>query len=362
MEIIREILAWLPVKPLCRFRCVSKSWNSLTFDPQFVKMHFNKALEHEDVLHQRRRVIVTDVYSGELYSFNLDEFLNHKDIDNVDDNLDLLVTEVDRVRDISGYLVFYCNCLLLFRSNEMFYLFNPVTRESKVVPKFPNLFSLVSGRLYGFGFDLCTQDYKMVYGVCSTIEQFEVKFSVYSLKTGSWRVIQKGYLYVSLNPGMQGRLLNGGIHWLVYRNYRNYGDVSSMVLLSFVLAEEDVREIPLPPDFNIQDEEVYLSVFRECLCLILGFNEVVWIMKEYGVRDSWTKIRISIPPCQWLHSGFRKKNYDLLLLEDAEEKLVMINFEEGTFRNLSIHGVPEVGYVVVYLESLVSPNHFAITD
>jgi hypothetical protein len=53
---------------------------------------------------------------------------------------------------------------------------------------------------------------------------------------------------------------------------------------------------------------------------------------------------------------------DLLLLEDAEEKLVMINFEEGTFRNLSIHGVPEVGYVVVYLESLVSPNHFAITD
>lgn len=101
MEIIREILAWLPVKPLCRFRCVSKSWNSLTFDPQFVKMHFNKALEHEDVLRQRRRVIVTDVYSGELYSFNLDEFLNCKDIDNVDDNLDLLVTEVDRVGDIS---------------------------------------------------------------------------------------------------------------------------------------------------------------------------------------------------------------------------------------------------------------------
>lgn len=215
------------------------------------------------------------------------------------------------------------------------------------------------GTLYGFGFDLSTQDYKMVYGVCSAIEQFELMFSVYSLKTGSWRLIQKGYPYVSLNPGMQGRLLNGCIHWLVYRNYR---DVSSMVLLSFVLAEEEVLEIPLPPDFNIQGEDVYLSVFRECLCLILGFNEVAWVMKEYGVRDSWTEIRISIPPCQWLHSGFRKKNYDLLLLEDAEEKLVMINFEEATFRNLSIHGVPEVGYVVVDLESLVSPNHFAITD
>ncbi|PRQ34716.1 putative F-box domain-containing protein [Rosa chinensis] len=107
MEIIREILTWLPVKPLCRFRCVSKSWNSLTFDPKFVKMHFNKALEHDDVLYQRRRVMVSDCNSGKFYSFNLDEFLNHDHIDNVGggdggENHELLVTEVDRVGDVSG--------------------------------------------------------------------------------------------------------------------------------------------------------------------------------------------------------------------------------------------------------------------
>ncbi|PRQ34715.1 putative F-box associated domain, type 1 [Rosa chinensis] len=135
-----------------------------------------------------------------------------------------------------------------------------------------------------------------------------------------------------------------------------------MVLLSFVLAEEEVREIPLPPCFSIEGEDVYLSVFRECLCMILGYNEELWVMKEYGGRESWTKIRISIPPCQWLHSGFRKKNYDLLLLEDANDKLVLLNFDEDTFRNLSIRGVSQVGYVVVYLESLVSPNYFGVTD
>ncbi|KAL6204310.1 hypothetical protein ACLB2K_021578 [Fragaria x ananassa] len=188
MEIIREILAWLPVKPLCRFRCVSKSWNSLTFDPKFVKMHFNKALEHEDVLYQRRRVLVSDFYSGEFYSFSLDEFLNSDDIDNVggdDESHELLVTEVSRVGNVGA---------------------------------------------------------------------------------------------------------------------------------------EEVREIPLPPCCHIEGDDFYLSVFRDCLCVILGSGEDVWVMKEYGVRESWTKIRISIPPCEWLHSGFRKKSYDLLLLEDHDNR------------------------------------------
>ncbi|KAL6195344.1 hypothetical protein ACLB2K_030963 [Fragaria x ananassa] len=350
MEIIREILAWLPVKPLCRFRCVSKSWNSLTFDPKFVKMHFNKALEHEDVLYQRRRVLVSDCYSGEFYSFSLDEFLNSDDIDNVggdDENHELLVTEVSRVGNFRGSSVFYSNALMLFGSNERFLLFNPETRESKVVPVFPKLgqWSSFDGMLYGFGFDPSNQDYKM--------------FGVYSLKTGYWRVIEKAYPYQCVPNGVQGKLLNGGIHWLVYRNHR---DVSSMVLLSVVLAEEEVREIPLPPHFHIRGGDVYLSVFRDCLCMILGYGEEVWVMKEYGVRESWIKIRISIPLCEWVHSGFRKKYYDLLLLEDVENKLVLLNFDKNTFRNLSICGVPEVGYAVVYLESLVSPNNFGITD
>ncbi|KAL6203522.1 hypothetical protein ACLB2K_027222 [Fragaria x ananassa] len=345
MEIIREILAWLTVKSLCRFRCVSKSWNCLTFDPKFVKMHFNKALEHEDVLYQRRRVLVTGVYS---------------------------VTEVSRVGDVRGSSVFYSNALILFESNQRFSLFNPVTRESKVVPVFPKIgqWDIINAKLYGFGFDPSTQDYKMV---CMTCEDcavmrrqhphspilMELKFGVYSLKTGYWRVIEKGYPCQCLSHGGMGKLLNGGIHWLVYRDY---GDLSSMVVLSFVLAEEEVREIPLPPCCHIEGDDVYLSVFRDCLCVILGYGEEVWVMKENGVRESWTKIRISIPPCEWVHSGFRKKYYDLLLLEDDENKLVLLNFDKNIFRNLSIHGVPEVGYAVVYLESLVSPNNFGIAD
>lgn len=122
MEIIGEILAWLPVKSVCRFRCVSKSWNSLISEPQFVNyMHFNKALEHEDVLYQRRRVMFSDVSSFDLFSFNLDEFLNHNDIDNFgdDESNDLLITEFHQLTTslgspISASHVFHCNGLLVF--------------------------------------------------------------------------------------------------------------------------------------------------------------------------------------------------------------------------------------------------------
>lgn len=34
-DLIVEILSWLPVDALLRFRCVCKSWKSLIFDPSF---------------------------------------------------------------------------------------------------------------------------------------------------------------------------------------------------------------------------------------------------------------------------------------------------------------------------------------
>lgn len=147
MEIIGEILAWLPVKPVYRFRCVSKSWNSLISEPQFVNMHFNKALEHEDVLYQRRRVMFNDVSSFDLFSFNLDEFLNHNDIDTFGaaKRNDLLITEFHQLTTslgspISASHVFYCNRLLVFTCYNKFCLFNPTTMESKLITVLPKQF------------------------------------------------------------------------------------------------------------------------------------------------------------------------------------------------------------------------------
>ena len=42
-ELIVDILSRLPVKTLCRFKCVLKPWRSLISDPDFVKTHLLRA-------------------------------------------------------------------------------------------------------------------------------------------------------------------------------------------------------------------------------------------------------------------------------------------------------------------------------
>lgn len=42
-ELILEIISWLPVKPLIRFRCVNNFFKTIVSDPHFVQMHLNKS-------------------------------------------------------------------------------------------------------------------------------------------------------------------------------------------------------------------------------------------------------------------------------------------------------------------------------
>ncbi|KAK7266473.1 hypothetical protein RIF29_19117 [Crotalaria pallida] len=50
-EHVVDILSWLPVKSLMRFKSVSKSWNSLICHPNFVKLHLQRSRpKHTDVL------------------------------------------------------------------------------------------------------------------------------------------------------------------------------------------------------------------------------------------------------------------------------------------------------------------------
>ncbi|CAN6200896.1 unnamed protein product [Urochloa humidicola] len=42
-DVIFAVLSWLPAKPLCRFRCVSKAWRALISDPAFVAAQKSRA-------------------------------------------------------------------------------------------------------------------------------------------------------------------------------------------------------------------------------------------------------------------------------------------------------------------------------
>ncbi|KAI9160690.1 hypothetical protein LWI28_010691 [Acer negundo] len=64
--LIVEILSRLPVKALCRFRCVSKPWLALINHPRFSKMHISRTHKQRLILQKSIAQRDHSLYSVEL--------------------------------------------------------------------------------------------------------------------------------------------------------------------------------------------------------------------------------------------------------------------------------------------------------
>lgn len=98
--------------------------------------------------------------------------------------------------------------------------------------------------------------------------------------TNSWRLI------VDFPPvRSSGKFVSGKLNWLVCLD----DSVTVWPIVSLDLGTESYQEI-LQPDCGEGIEMVNsstLGVLRDCLCLLRGQD--IWLMKEYGNRDFWTK-------------------------------------------------------------------------
>ncbi|KAL6187593.1 hypothetical protein ACLB2K_038991 [Fragaria x ananassa] len=224
-EVMHEILSRLPVKPLCRFKLVSKPWLSLISNPKFIAM-YSKAIENnKDVFSQRRRLVFTDGENLSLYSLDLDQFLdhNHAVLKNRKHNEDVdgpvaVATELDFVYNLFPKgrrqwfpFIHSCNSLLLSESCYGYRLINPVAKESKKLPKTPTWRWKPGFRdLYGFGYDYSTKEYKVVIG--QFFYGHGTVFSVYTLETDSWRRIKGLPCIPTPDLSRDGIVVNGGVH------------------------------------------------------------------------------------------------------------------------------------------------------
>lgn len=98
-------------------------------------------------------------------------------------------------------------------------------------------------------------------------------------------------------------------------------------------------------------------MFRDCLCITFkeyenGYYDEFWVMKEYGVSESWTRMKISTPYHDLLHFGFSTESHDLMV---RDQSFVMYNFKEDSFRRIcDITEVSDrVQSVGTYVEGLV---------
>ncbi|GJV91210.1 hypothetical protein Tco_1539023 [Tanacetum coccineum] len=134
---------------------------------------------------------------------------------------------------------------------------------------------------------------------------------------------------------------------------------SKPVIVAFSLADEKFSELPPPnlySEVDMSDIDTKLVALGEKLAIVNEVKGDIWLMNEYGVQKSWTKIVIhgfnEIPMVRPQVFYDNRKNLflssDLLWIYDVEEK---------TFcKSVDISYMKIRSFIGAYAESLVSPK------
>ncbi|XP_059645935.1 F-box protein CPR1-like [Cornus florida] len=271
-DVIVDILSRLPVKPLLKFRFVSKPWCALIDSPSFIKSHLNRSIETKT----NRSIICRDC---DLYSIDFDS-LDH-------------AVELDHPLKKSRWRSY------------------PSRRLSSRVDS-----AFASSLFMGLDFPY--------------------------------------YLRYKREHAM---VVNGALHWLVSR--RPESDKANLIA-AFDLGVEEYRLVPLP---ELLDQNVHMNLkdFGGCLSLLCNYFEVrveIWVMEEYGVKESWTKLfSVTQPSMIRSFDYVRPLDYSRsggeILLEQDGKKLVWYDLERKTVKNVRIHGLDHLIEPYICVASLV---------
>ncbi|KAK3010480.1 hypothetical protein RJ639_012699 [Escallonia herrerae] len=127
--------------------------------------------------------------------------------------------------------------------------------------------------------------------------------------------------------------------------------VYSTAIAAFDLADEEFKEVAPPTDADISRiHHLSLAVIGGRLCSVDSRSNVqldMWVMKEYGVTESWSKLSIVGPnvfstvPLDFIEGG-----EELLVID--EDKLAVYNVKERRFRDIVVSHHIKAGNVALY--------------
>ncbi|PWA59928.1 F-box domain-containing protein [Artemisia annua] len=357
-EIIEAILFRLPAKSLGRFKSVSKPWYFLISNPQFIKTHM---LQNKT----SKMILISD--SKTLYSLDINELHTYPNNNNGDEDITTTATEI--TFPLVQYSIKWekilgsCNGLVLAKDeDDAIFLINPTTQEVRKVPSSP--FALPfdeSFIMHGFGYNPCTQDYHVI--TISFWDETEnehhpddtyMYVNIYSLRENSWMELSDSPYDHAFGNLTSGILVNENLHWLTSRR-----PCYTTVIAAFSLVNKEFNEIEYPHSINNGN-----GVFNELIVVggklcIFGarLGNHLWVMEEYGVKESWIKIclhGIEIDPVKPICS-VDGSDRDVVLGD--EDGIVVYNMDDTRCRNLRIVGGPN-GFAIggTYVESLESPK------
>ncbi|CAK7349724.1 unnamed protein product [Dovyalis caffra] len=361
-EILFDILSRLPTTSLHNAKLVCCSWRNLVQDPVLVDMHFTRQPENNPclILHSDYP-IRNQLYAVHFYAHN----------ENVGMVRKICVPEIFPEFDVIGS----CNgwlCLCDSLSKSTFHVYNPFTGDCIELPKSAS--NSDKWIAFEFGFHPTTKDYKVVMigngtragspYICALPQRSEIK--ILTLGSPAWRSVGRVPYHLFGSPSQV--LVNGRLHWVSWPLTSPH--CPGRLIVSFDLADERFREVQKPNSarFHVRN----LTVLGGCLS-VAAYREdglfEIWIMKEYGVKESWIK-EFSIgthPPrgleedvdCSFNISKFyskrsfvrvlcRLKNGEILL-EYKCRALVSYDPRSGTFRDITVQGMPNWFQAVLHI-------------
>ncbi|WOG85439.1 hypothetical protein DCAR_0104628 [Daucus carota subsp. sativus] len=338
-DLIGEVLCRVPVKPLLRFRCVSKDWCSLIDSNVFAKKHIRTALEFGT----GGGLIVNDE-AGRCYvvdSEGVDVGSDEAVAVGIKDPLMSLIHGAEVLGAANGL------CCVAKSEMSNILLFNPMTRKGREI-------LVVPAPICGFGYDPVNDDYKVV-KIAEGKTQFFV--FVYSLKTNSWKRVLNVPSKVSF-LSKWGVFAGGALYWLASKNPGKGLDT----IVSFDLGLEQFKGVPLPPADNkiVNTNSRFMVPVGELLCIFDSYPNHsidVWLMNKNGSENPWYKAFTVKQPrrhgSEFLRPLAFSKSQTVLLLQVGNTKLMWYDLEKKTFKNVGIRGIRMNFYAYLYNESLL---------
>ncbi|XP_024631511.1 F-box protein CPR1 isoform X2 [Medicago truncatula] len=368
-ELLTEILSRLPVKSLLRFRSTSKSLKSIIDSHNFTNLHLkNNSLNFNLILQ-----LNTDLYQLDLPNLTKSMIpLNHPFSTNI----------APVTRNSNMGLIGSCNGLIAISYGQIAFrdpngpneitIWNPNTRKHRIIPflplAIPNIlesdnihrFSLC---VHGFGFDPLSGDYKLlrIAWIADPNERssFVPHVRLFNSKTNSWKIIP-AMPYALVYAQNTGVLVENSLHWIMTKKL---GGLHPSLIVAFNLTLEIFNVVPLPDvDNSNKSFEIDVDVLGGCLCMTLNYETTeidVWVMKQYGYRDSWCKLFTMVKSCFHLPlKSLRPLGY----LSDGKKVLLRVDFEKlflYDFRSAQVsyvEGIPDFHDVMFSVGSLVPPS------
>ncbi|OMO80386.1 hypothetical protein CCACVL1_12998 [Corchorus capsularis] len=371
-EILLEIFYKLPIKSLGRCLCVCKTWLSLIKNPSFISMHLNNSKNSNTGLFLLKLV-------DKEYNYNRADCVLHLDNQEFGEYTHLMKSSPSDL-EFQYKIVGSCNGLLCLAKRLEFVIWNPIIDKYIKLPNPHSVYSVwaaVGKVSIGLGFDSTRDDYKVLRISSMGPQSQRIVARLYSLKNKCWEKLAppKYHLYsTGWDDGMV--FVNGVVHFVGYDEIVNKRGRHKLLVVGFDMSKEVFQRISLPECLSNNEshmttlqvkehgESSSIAAIQVELEPVFGHRTHVWVMKEYGVMESWSKIfRFEeTTPTMFRTMGFRK-NGDLIGcvkgLGEGQGQVASCDIIMGTnknkniTKNLGVRGYFVYSYVYTYVESLV---------